>query len=128
LEAATKSADISAVLKHAMDGWEARRYLRGEGDFADRSLYAVPDLILCDLKMPRMNGFELLMWLRGQSALRRIPFIMMDSRADQGEVDRAFEQGANSFVVKPKELHAYSRMLELIQRYWLDLNLLPKVA
>src|SRR5437016_3794743 len=112
-------------LKFVRDGQEAIDYLRGENAFADRGSNPLPQLLLLDLKMPRLNGFEVLNWLKTQPGLRRLLVIVFSSSAEAGDINRAYDLGANSYLVKP---HATEELLELVNRvekYWLEANQNP---
>ena len=108
LEQAFKKAAATTRLQSVPDGMEARAYLKGDGQFSDRAMYPFPDLLLLDLNMPRMNGFEFLQWLREDSDCRQIVIYVLSASARDGDVKRAYELGANSYIVKP------SRMDELV--------------
>jgi len=108
LEQAFRKAAATSRLQAAADGIEARAYLKGEGQFSDRAIHPFPDLLLLDLNMPRMNGFEFLEWLRQDAEYSQLVTYVLSASARDGDVQRAYELGANSYVVKP------SRMDELV--------------
>src|SRR5438270_424523 len=81
------------------DGAEAMDYLRGEGSYANRDEYPLPALILLDLKMPKVDGFEVLTLLRAHPTLRSLPVLVLTSSDQLRDVNRAYELGANSFLV-----------------------------
>ena len=83
------------------DGQEAIDYLKGAGEFRDRSVYPVPDLLLLDLVMPRRNGFEVLAWIRDQPALSRLFVVVLTSVESIHNMENAHRLGAISFLVKP---------------------------
>src|SRR5882757_8358893 len=80
----------------APNGEEAVNYLSGTGAYADRSKYPFPDIVLLDLKMPVMNGFEVLRWVRSQPALKRLPVIIFTGSVHESDTKTAYEEGANS--------------------------------
>src|SRR5262245_8793713 len=82
-------------------GEEAISYLRGEGRYTNRAEYPVPDLVLLDLKMPGLDGFDVLRWTRSQAAFKALRIIVLTSSEDVYDVDKAYQLGANSFLVKP---------------------------
>jgi CheY-like chemotaxis protein len=88
-------------LHFVVDGAEAINYLAGRGKFADRRTYPLPKVILLDIKMPRLSGFEVLAWLRQQSSIAAIPVIAFSSSDQQSDIDKAYQLGVNAYVVKP---------------------------
>ena len=103
------------------DGAEAIDYLRGVDDYADRQRYPLPVLILMDLKMPRMDGFEFLAWLRREPVLRIIPVVVLSSSNLPDDVQRAYDLGANSFVVKAQDNTTLPDTLKTLASYWLEI-------
>ena len=100
------------------DGTEAIRYMRGDGEFANRLEFPFPNLILSDLKMPGMDGYEVLQWLRSHPDCAVIPAIIFTSSAITSDIQRAYELGANAYIVKP---HDFDELVDLIQvtyRFW----------
>ncbi|HEX5220062.1 MAG TPA: response regulator [Verrucomicrobiae bacterium] len=108
LEQAFKKAAATSRLYSVQDGIDARAYLKGEGVFSDRAVHPFPDLLLLDLNMPRMNGFEFLQWLRTDDDCSQLVIYVLSASARDADVHRAYRLGANSYVVKP------SRMDELV--------------
>ena len=108
------------------DGQEAIGYLNGEAPFTDRDRYPLPVLLLLDLKMPRKTGFEVLEWVRGKPGLKRLPAVVLTSSNQSADVNKAYDLGANSYLVKP---HAVEDLLSLVERfkaYWLGANHTPR--
>lgn len=110
------------------DGEQAVAYLSGDDRFADREAYPVPNLVLLDLKMPRMSGFELLSWIRESSPVRRMPVVVLSSSRERQDVNRAYECGANSYVSKDSDPDAYTESVQMLKHYWLKTNELPEVS
>lgn len=108
LEQAFRKAAATSHLYSVQDGIEAQAYLKGEGQFSDRAVHPFPDLLLLDLNMPRMNGFEFLHWLRQDPEYGAVVIYVLSASARDADVQRAYAVGANSYVVKP------SRMDELV--------------
>src|SRR5207249_5534648 len=104
------------------DGDEAVEYLGGTGRYQDRTRYPLPALVLLDLKLPRKNGIEVLHWLRQQPALRRLPVVVLTSSKEPNDVNRAYDQGANSYLVKPLGFDALLNLVRSLNVYWLSLN------
>ena len=116
---AFKKARIQNPLQVVTDGSEAIDYLRGDGKYADRQVHPVPRLIVMDIKMPRKTGFEVLEWVKGQSHhLRRIPVIIVSSSESTEDINRAYELGANAYMVKPMDYRAVEHLFESITHYW----------
>jgi len=112
-------------LKVARDGEQAINYLSGKGIYSNREQYPLPFLLLLDLKMPGTDGFEVLEWLRNEPQLKRLLVVVLTSSNLQSDVDRAYELGANSYLVKPV---SFDEMVHLIQRfeaYWSEINRTP---
>jgi len=104
------------------DGQEAMHYALGEGPYSDASKYPLPDVILLDLKMPRINGFEFLEWLRAKSPhhYRFIPVVVMSSSALREDIDRAYKLGANSYLVKPVQWSLFQQRIQAMGIYWAE--------
>ena len=111
------------ALRVVNDGDAAVAYLRGIG--RDGAHSPLPRLILLDLKLPRRSGHEVLEWLRGQPGLRRVPVIVLSSSARQQDIDRAYDLGVNSYLVKPVQLQAFADTLADVVKYWTQVNCAP---
>jgi CheY-like chemotaxis protein len=98
-----QKAPAHIQVRQVVDGWEAIRYLLGEGEYADRGTYPRPNVILLDLKMPGFDGFDFLEWLRSTpaSGLHLIPVIVITSSDLQTDITRAYALGANAYIFKP---------------------------
>lgn len=107
-------------LRRVCDGVEAMEYVEGRGEYADRQKYPLPDVILLDLKMPRMGGFEFLDWLRQRApeALRRTPVVVLSSSTVESDVSRAYLLGADSYVIKPADMRLYRACIKELGTYW----------
>ena len=119
-----KSRMLNPV-QRAANGDDAVAYLEGTGKFADRGTYPVPVLVLLDLKLPRRSGLEVLSWIRGQAGLKRLPVVMLTSSRDSGDINRAYDLGANSYLVKPVEFENLLDLIRSLNMYWLVLNQHP---
>jgi DNA-binding response OmpR family regulator len=109
---------IRVVMVH--DGVEARRYLEGDGEYANRANFPLPDVILLDLKMPRFSGFDFLEWLRYKGAphVNWTPVVVISSSSVQKDVDRAYALGVNSYLVKPVEWKQFRDRIKALGLYW----------
>jgi CheY-like chemotaxis protein len=125
IKRAFQKAGLGHVLKAVSDGDQAIEYLSGGGAYSDREKYPLPFLVLLDLKMPGTDGFEVLKWVRAETQLRRLLVVVLTSSNLQADVDRAYELGANSYLVKPVE---FTEMVNLVHRfevYWTEINRIP---
>jgi CheY-like chemotaxis protein len=104
LKQAFKRAGVTHPLATVSDGLEALAYLKGEGTYGNRAEYPFPDVLLLDLNMPRMNGFEVLEWLRGDVHCGRLIVHVFSASARESDVQRAYDLRANSYVVKQTRL------------------------
>jgi CheY-like chemotaxis protein len=112
--------------RHVVDnGDTAIAYLAGQGPYADRTLFPLPALLLLDLKLPRRSGLEVLAWLRQQPGLMRLPVIVMTTSAQPTDVDRAYDLGANAFVVKPAPFDDLVVLVHALHAFWLGWNTSP---
>lgn len=109
------------------DGDSAVGYLQGIAEYSDRLQHPLPSLILLDLKLPRRSGLEVLEWLRAQPHLCRIPVIALTASREEADVDKAYEAGINSYVVKPSTFDGLFEMAQSIERYWIRLNQYPSI-
>ncbi len=125
LKHAVRSAQVCFNVQVVNDPEKATAYLGGQGIYADRKCFPIPELVLLDLKMPRMHGLEVLSWIRSQAGLKRLVVIVLTASNQASEVNRAYELGANSFLVKPVELEALVEMVKGISAYWMKLSERP---
>src|SRR6478736_75172 len=103
LRRAFQKSGFAHLVMHVMDGQEAIDYLRGESDYSDRSRFPLPSLLLLDLKMPKVDGFDVLTWLKGRSELKEIPVVVLSSSSREDDIQRARSLGANDYLVKPSD-------------------------
>jgi CheY-like chemotaxis protein len=102
------------------DGQQAVDYLAGTGDYAQRDKHPLPGLVLLDLKMPWMDGFDVLKWLRGHPQFDLLPVVVLTSSKLQVDVDKAREFGVYDYRVKPQGLDDLVRLLDDVCKCWLD--------
>jgi CheY-like chemotaxis protein len=94
-------------------------YLKGEGKYSDREAYPLPKLMVMDIKMPRRTGFEVLEWVKKKEGpLRRIPIVIVSSSDSPSDINRAYELGANAYMVKPMDFRAVEHLFNAITQYW----------
>jgi len=116
---AARRANFDQPLRVVSNGEETISYLKGEGKYDDRAKYPLPGVVLLDLKMPRKNGFEVLQWMRGQPAFDTMQVVVLTSSDEIRDINRAYELGANSFLVKPLSFDEFVGMLEALRSYCL---------
>ena len=123
-----EKARVSNPIQIVRSGAEVIAYLNGEGTFANRDEYPLPSLLLLDLKMPRTDGFEVLSWIRQQPGLKALRVIVLTSSADIRDVNRAYQLGANSFLVKPMDFENFIEIGKFLNDYWLRTDQAPTIA
>ena len=125
LQRAFKKSGANATLQSVGDGERALAYLSGASEYAERSRYPMPNMVLLDLKMPRKSGLEVLEWIRAQQNLRRLIVVVFTSSKHDQDVNRAYELGANSYMVKPVGFDSLTELSKLLYHYWGELNQRP---
>jgi CheY-like chemotaxis protein len=103
-------------------------YLQGKPPFQNPVRHPLPNLLLLDLKLPRVTGFEVLEWLRSHPDLRHMLVVVFSSSDQPEDINRAYALGANSYVVKPLDPDELVRVVERLQNYWLKINAPPDRA
>lgn len=124
---AKDKSNLVNPLQVVEDGEAAVAYLSGQGTYADRNRYPLPALVLLDLKLPRKSGLEVLAWLRQQPGLQRLPVVVLTSSRESLDVGRAYDLGANSYLVKPVAFDSLLEMVKALGLYWLILNEKPDI-
>jgi len=114
-------------LQFAHDGVEAIAYLRGDGPYCDRIKFPLPTVMLLDLNMPRKDGFEVLVWIREQPALKRLRVYVLTASNRPEDIRRAYDLGANSYLVKPTNLDGLTQMAKILVA-WLRRSHFPSIA
>ena len=127
IQRAFRRASLTIPLSVVKDGDKAIDYLSGQAPYGDRTQHPWPSLILLDLKLPRRSGLEVLAWIKVQPVLRRIPVVVLTSSRENADVDRAYEIGANSYLVKPVTFSALESMIEALDKFWLQANQYPSI-
>lgn len=110
-----RDVPVFNLLHVAEDGEPAMAFLRREGEFAEAGR---PDVILCDINMPRKDGFEVLAEVKSDERLRSIPFVMLTTSDANDDIVRAYKEGANSFISKPIDLYGLESILNHFAHYW----------
>jgi len=109
------------------DGEQTMAYLDGVGQYADRKMFPMPNIMLLDLKMPKMDGFEVLRAMKTRPHLQHIRVIVLTSSEDIFDVNKAYELGASSFLVKPLEFENFAGLMRTLNHFWLKRNAMPGV-
>ncbi|HWX19670.1 MAG TPA: response regulator [Candidatus Binatia bacterium] len=118
-ELAFKKAGASVTLEVATDGDKAIAALQSGGNSPP------PACVLLDIKLPTMSGLEVLTWIRQQPGLKRVPVIMLTSSLLPEDIGRAYDLGANSYLIKPPDLNSLIALAKVIDQYWLHINTPP---
>lgn len=119
---------ISNKLVLAEDGQEALDYLFGTGAHAGRNMDEMPMVILLDLKLPRIDGLEVLRRLRADSRTRRIPVVILTSSSEERDIAAGYDLGTNSYIRKPVDFHQFADVIKQLGMYWLVTNQAPPSA
>lgn len=122
---AFRETHLANRIEVASGGRQALDYLFGEGDYGDRKRYPLPDLILLDLKMPGIDGFEVLRRIKVMPQIKRIPVIVLTSSREEGDRALSYDIGANSYLIKPISFAGFVAVIGKIEDYWLTLNTAP---
>jgi CheY-like chemotaxis protein len=128
LQRAFRRSGMLNPLQVVRHGDDAVAYLEGTGEYADRAKYPLPVLVLLDLKLPRRTGLEVLEWVKERAGVRKIPIVVLTSSKNDTDVDRAYELGANSYLVKPVSFETLLELVKSLELYWLVLNERPNVS
>ena len=110
------------------DGSQVISYLLGEGKFSDRREYPLPSLLIVDLQMPVMNGFDVIRWVRAHDTFKSLPIVVLTTSDNLSDVNSAYSLGANSFMVKPVDFTDFVGMGAAVRSYWLWVNTPPRVS
>jgi len=127
MRAAFELAETNPPLQEVRNGEEAIAYLSGDGPYCDRLRYPLPAIMLLDLNMPRKNGFDVLAWVRSQPKIKRLTVIILTASMRTEDVERAFDLGASSFLVKPSDLNALASMMRCLCD-WVRINHFPPLS
>lgn len=117
---------ISNNLTHLKDGALALDFLFGTGIYTGRNINNKPKVILLDLKMPKVNGLQVLQRIKNDDITRDIPVVILTSSKEHPDVERCYKMGVNSYIVKPVEFSNFMKAIDDLGMYWLGLNQSPQ--
>jgi CheY-like chemotaxis protein len=121
-EHCARKVGVSNPVLIVRDGREALDYLEGAHQFADREKYPLPWLVVLDLKLPRATGFEVLEQIRGQPGTRKLIVLVLTSSSSDADIQRAYDLGANAYLVKPSDPRQLANLVQAINDFWLTHN------
>ena len=127
IQRAFRKANLANPIQVMNDGEAAVQYLSGQEPYADRDRYPLPMLMLLDLKLPRRSGLEVREWLKQQPKLKRLPVVVLTSSREHIDLNRAYDLGANSYLVKPVAFDSLLNMVQTLNQYWLIINESPNL-
>ncbi len=117
-----KTYNLANRIYIAEDGAEALDFILCKGRFSARNLMHPPKVVFLDLKLPKINGFEVLKEVRSNPATKMLPVVVITSSREDSDIKSAYNLGANSYVVKPVDFDVFNRVINLIVHYWLLIN------
>ena len=124
---ALRKANVTNRIHVARDGEEALEFLFCEGQFAERKVEDGPKVILLDLKLPKIDGLEVLQRIKSDPRTKSIPVVVLTSSKEQNDVVETYNLGVNSYIVKPVNFEQFSETVQKLGMYWLLLNHPPKL-
>ncbi|HEX9514110.1 MAG TPA: response regulator [Puia sp.] len=122
---ALRKVNLANKLVHVKDGEEALDFIFARGKFTGRETMNQPKVILLDIKMPKVDGIEVLRQLKSQDASKTIPVVIMTSSKEEQDIIRSYQLGVNSYVVKPVDFEGFAKAVSELGMYWLLTNQPP---
>lgn len=119
---ALKKYNLANRLIHLKDGAEALDFIYGKGAYSGRNILQTPKVILLDLKMPKVNGMEVLQKIKSDPSKKTIPVVVLTSSAEDPDIKKCYQLGANSYIVKPVEFENFTQKISELGMYWMVLN------
>jgi two-component system, response regulator len=124
---ALRKAKLSNRIQVARDGAEAIEFIFAEGKFVGRKIANGPKVIMLDLKLPKVDGLEVLQRIKGDPRTKSIPVVVLTSSKEQNDVIESYNLGVNSYIVKPVDFEQFSEAVQKFGMYWLLLNQPPQL-
>jgi CheY-like chemotaxis protein len=128
LQRALRKANMINPVQVVNDGDAAVLYLSGQEPYSDRTRYPLPILILLDLKLPRRSGAEVLMWLRQQPELKRLPVVVLTSSKEYADINHLYDIGVNAYIVKPIAFNDLVEIVTTLKFHWIIFNEKPEIG
>lgn len=122
---ALRKVNLANNLVHVKDGEEALDFIFAEGQYKDREMKNVPRVILLDIKMPKVDGIEVLRRVKSDPFTKSIPVVIMTSSKEELDIVKSYELGVNSYVVKPVSFNSFSKAVSELGLYWVLVNQPP---
>ncbi len=119
---------LASRITWVKDGADALDFLSARGQWAGRDAADLPRLVLLDLKLPRVNGFEVLRQIRADLRLTGLPVVVLTSSAQEGDIIESYQLGANSYITKPVDFASFQHTIEETGLYWMTLNQVPQTS
>ncbi len=122
---AFKDLKVKNTIAVVKDGIEAIEFLKKEGQFSERVL---PHLVLLDINMPKLNGIEVLDFIKNDERLRRIPVVMLTTSSSESDITECYNKLANCYITKPLDFGKFQDVVDAIESFWFSIAQLPKSA
>jgi two-component system, response regulator len=117
-----RKIDLHSKLVHIDDGAEALDFLFARNKYSSRQVNNAPKMILLDLKLPKVNGLEILKQVKANDHTRKTPVILLTSSKEERDIEEGYDSGANSYIVKPNSFETYTKTVSELGHYWMQLN------
>ncbi|BAZ11884.1 response regulator receiver protein [Calothrix sp. NIES-4071] len=127
MQRAVRKAGIVNPLQVVNDGDAAVLYLSGQAPYNDRDTHPLPVLVLLDLKLPRRSGSEVLMWLRQQPGLKRLPVVVLTASKEYIDINKIYDLGVNAYIVKPVAFNELVEIVKTLNMHWITFNEKPQI-
>jgi two-component system response regulator len=123
---ALKKNNVINNILHLEDGAQALDFIFSEGEYADRAETTTPKLILLDIKMPKINGLQVLQRLKSDERTKKIPVVMLTSSKEDPDIKKCYELGVNSYIIKPVDFENFQSAVSQLAVYWQLINEPPR--